>query len=266
MVMLAYKKMLLAACLIMLFSLVNSSTLKAAGVATLPEKQEWTTNGIFGSFDRKQLKRGWQVYNEVCSSCHSIRLIYYRNLKEAGFSSDEIKEMISDVEVPAGPNDEGETHEEGELIMRPAKLFDKIIQPYPNDLASRAANGGALPPDLSLMTKARINGANYLHALLTGYKEAPANFKLSEGMNYNPYYPGAQIAMAAPLSDDGVEYNDGTKATVEQMSKDITAFLIWTAEPELEERKRLGLKVMLFLIVFTAMLYAVKRQVWAKLH
>jgi ubiquinol-cytochrome c reductase cytochrome c1 subunit len=260
------EKVLPALFLITVFSFINTSNLKSAGVAILPEDQEWTTNGIFGSFDRKQLKRGWQVYNEVCSSCHSVRLIYYRNLAEIGFSSDEIKALISDVEVPAGPNDEGETHEDGELLMRLAKPFDKIVQPYPNDLASRAANGGALPPDLSLMTKARINGANYLHALLTGDKEAPANFKLSEGMNYNPYYPGAQIAMGAPLSDDGVEYNDGTKATVEQMSRDITAFLIWTAEPELEERKRLGLKVMLFLIVFSAMLYAVKRQVWAKLH
>jgi cytochrome c1 len=261
-----YKRALLAVFLIFLFPLFSNSIIHAAGSATPPEKQSWTTNGLFGFFDREQLKRGWQVYNEVCSSCHSVRLIYYRNLAEIGFSPDEIKEIIADVEVPAGPNDEGETHEDGEPIMRPAKAFDKIVLPYPNDLASRAANGGALPPDLSLMTKARINGANYVHALLTGYKDAPENFKLSEDMHYNAYFPGSQIAMAAPLSDDGVEYNDGTKATVEQMSKDVTAFLIWTAEPELEERKRLGLKVMLFLIVFSAMLYAVKRQVWAKLH
>ena len=266
MIKLVNKKVLLVALLIVLFSFANTSNLKAAGSAIHPEEQSWTTNGIFGSFDRKQLKRGWHVYNEVCSSCHSVRLIYYRNLMEIGFSIDEIKEIISDVEVPAGPNEEGETHEDGELLMRPAKPFDKIVLPYSNDLASRAANGGALPPDLSLMTKARINGANYVHALLTGYKEAPAGINISEGMNYNPYFPGSQIAMGAPLSDDGVEYTDGTKATVEQMSRDITAFLIWTAEPELEERKRLGLKVMLFLIVFSAMLYAVKRQVWAKLH
>ena len=266
MIKLANKKVLLGAFLITLFSFTNISNLKAAGSVTQPKEQSWKTDGIFGSFDRNQLKRGWQVYNEICSSCHSVRLIYYRNLLEIGFSSDEIKEIISDVEVPAGPNEEGETHEDGELLMRPAKLFDKIIIPSPNDLASRAANGGSLPPDLSLMTKARINGANYLHALLTGYKEAPANVKISEGMNYNPYFPGSQIAMAAPLDNDAIEYADGTKATVEQLSRDVTAFLIWTAEPELEERKRLGLKVMLFLIIFTAMLYAVKRQVWAKLH
>ena len=266
MIRLIYKRAMLAVCLFVLFSLINTSITQAAGNYTPPDKQSWTTNGLFGYFDRQQLKRGWQVYNEVCSSCHSVRLIYYRNLAEIGFSSDEIKEIIADVEVPAGPNEEGETHDDGEPIMRPAKPFDKIVLPYPNDLASRAANGGALPPDLSLMTKARINGANYVHALLTGYKDAPSNFKLSEDMHYNPYFSGSQIAMAAPLSDDGVEYNDGTKATVEQMSKDVTAFLIWTAEPELEERKRLGLKVMLFLLVFSAMLYAVKRQVWAKLH
>ena len=260
------KKVLLTSFLVIFFSSVNVTCVLASSGSAHPEEKSWTTNGLFGFFDRKQLKRGWQVYNEVCASCHSVRLIYYRNLSEIGFSSDEIKKIIADVEVPAGPNEDGETHADGELLMRPAKPFDKIISPYPNDLAARAANAGALPPDLSLMTKARINGANYLHALLTGFKEAPANFEVSEGMNYNPYFPGSQIAMAAPLSDEGVEYSDGTKATVEQMSRDVTAFLIWTAEPELEERKRLGLKVMLFLLVFSAMLYAVKRQVWAKLH
>ena len=262
----AAKKVFLTAFLIIFFLSVNVTFVEASSGTLQPEEQSWTTNGLFGFFDRKQLKRGWQVYNEVCASCHSVRLIYYRNLSEIGFSSDEIKKIIADVEVPAGPNEDGETHADGELLMRPAKPFDKIISPYPNDLAARAANAGALPPDLSLMTKARKNGANYLHALLTGFKDAPANFEVSEDMNYNPYFPGFQIAMVAPLSDEGVEYSDGTKATVEQMSKDVTAFLIWTAEPELEERKRLGLKVMLFLLVFSAMLYAVKRQVWAKLH
>jgi len=253
-------------CFIALSVCFYVSPLRAASDVAHPPDQSWTTNGPFGFFDRKQLKRGWQVYNEVCASCHSVRLIYYRNLSEIGFSSDEIKEIIADVEVPAGPNEEGETHEDGELLMRPAKPFDKIVSPYPNDLAARASNDGVLPPDLSLMTKARINGANYVHALLTGYKDAPANFEIADGMNYNPYFPGSQIAMAAPLDDDAVEYSDGMKATTEQMSKDVTAFLIWTAEPELEDRKRLGLKVILFLVVFSAMLYAIKRQVWAKLH
>lgn len=264
--MLMFKKTLKIAFVLALFVGFNISTAKAAGDKAHPEDQAWTTNGLFGSFDRKQLKRGFQVYSEICASCHSIRLIFYRNLEEIGFSKDEVKKIAAEAEVAAGPNEDGETHEDGELIMRLAKPFDKIVSPYPNDLAARAANAGALPPDLSLMTKARVNGANYVHGLLTGFKEAPASYKMSEGMSYNPYFTGSQIAMGAPLSDEGVEYADGTKATVEQMSKDVTAFLIWTAEPELEERKRLGLKVMLFLIVFTAMLYAVKRQVWAKLH
>ena len=260
------KKTLTIAFVLVLFVGLNITSAQAAGGTAHPESQAWTTNGLFGHFDSKQLQRGWQVYNEVCASCHSVRLIYYRNLAEIGFSPEQIKKIAAEAEVAAGPNEDGETHDDGELIVRPAKAFDKIVSPYPNDLAARAANAGALPPDLSLMTKARVDGANYVHGLLTGFKEAPSGFKVSEGMNYNPYFPGSQIAMGAPLSDDGVEYADGTKATVEQMSKDVTAFLIWTAEPELEERKRLGLKVMLFLIVFTAMLYAVKRQVWAKLH
>jgi ubiquinol-cytochrome c reductase cytochrome c1 subunit len=146
------------------------------------------------------------------------------------------------------------------------KPFDKLVNPYANDNAARAANNGALPPDLSLMTKARKGGADYLHALLIGFKDAPEDFKLQEGMSYNTYFPGNQIAMAAPIDDEAVEYADGTKATKDQISRDVTAFLAWAAEPELEERKRLGIKVMIFLIVFTAMLYAVKRRVWAKLH
>jgi|TARA_B100000315_G_scaffold185334_1_gene174436 ubiquinol-cytochrome c reductase cytochrome c1 subunit len=261
-----FKKILIVAFVFALFSSINAGPLQAAEGAAHPASQEWTTDGLFGFFDRKQLKRGWQVYSEICASCHSVRLVYYRHLEEIGFSPDEVKKIAAEAEVAAGPNEDGETHNDGELIVRPGKPFDKIVSPYPNDLAARAANAGALPPDLSLMTKARKNGANYLHALLTGYKEAPADFKLTEDMNYNPYFPGSQIAMGEPLSDDGVEYADGTKATVDQMSKDITAFLVWAAEPELEERKRMGVKVMLFLIIFTAMLYAVKRQVWAKLH
>lgn len=261
-----FKKAFVISFALVLFINFHITCAQASSAAAYPKDQAWTTNGLFGFFDRKQLKRGWQVYSEVCASCHSLRLIYYRNLAEIGFTQEEIKKIAAEVEVPAGPNEEGETHEDGDPIMRPGKPFDKIVSPYTNDLVARAANAGALPPDLSLMTKARINGANYLHGLLTGFKDVPAGFKLSEGMNYNPYFAGSQIAMAAPLSDDGVEYVDGTKATIEQLSRDVTAFLIWTAEPELEDRKRLGLKVMLFLIVFTAMLYAVKRQVWAKLH
>ena len=231
-----------------------------------PASQDWTFTGLFGHYDRAQLKRGFQVYQEVCAACHSLRQIFYRNLTEIGFTEDQVKKIAAEFEVPAGANEEGETHNDGAPIMRAAKPFDKLIRPYANDQAARAANNGALPPDLSLMTKARKGGADYLHALLTGFSDAPEGFKLQEGMSYNVYFPGGQIAMAAPVDDDAVEYADGTKATKDQISRDVAAFLTWSAEPELEERKRIGLKVMIFLIIFTAMLYAVKRRVWAKLH
>jgi ubiquinol-cytochrome c reductase cytochrome c1 subunit len=258
----------LAAGVVLSLSLsIPANIVFASAEHVTPPSQKWSTDGAFGKFDRKQLKRGLQVYMENCASCHSLRLIYYRNLTEIGYSENQVKKLIEEAEVPAGPNAEGETHADGEPIMRKAKLFDRFIKPFPNDIAARVANNGALPPDLSLMTKARPGGADYLYALLAeGFKEAPKGVKVQEGMNYNEYFSGQQIAMAAPLSDDGVEYTDGTKATIAQQARDITAFLIWTAEPELQERKNLGLKVMIFLIVFTAMLYAVKRNVWAKLH
>ena len=238
----------------------------AASSGKSAPSQEWTFDGVFGNYDRAQLKRGYQVYQEVCAACHSLRQIYYRNLSEIGFSADEVKKIAAEFEGPRGPDDEGETHDDGEEIMRPAKPFDKMVQPYPNEQAARSANNGALPPDLSLVTKARKGGANYLHALLTGFSEAPEGFKLQDGMSYNVYFPGAQIAMAPPIDDDAVEYADGTKASKDQISRDIAAFLTWAAEPELEQRKRIGIKVMIFLLIFTAMLYAVKRRVWAKLH
>jgi cytochrome c1 len=178
-----------------------------------------------------------------------------------GFSEDQIKAIAAEAEVTDGPN------EEGEMFDRPARPSDRFASPFPNDNAARASNNGALPPDLSLMVKARKGGADYLHALLTGYKEEPpAGFTLGDGMNYNTYFAGHQIAMAPPIADDAVEYADGTKATAKQIATDISTFLAWTAEPELEERKRLGIKVLLFLIVLTAMLYAVKRQIWKDLH
>jgi cytochrome c1 len=238
----------------------NASSGKAA------PSQDWTFDGLFGHFDRAQLKRGYQVFQEVCSACHSLRQIYYRNLSEIGFTEDEVKNIAAEFEVPRGPDGEGETHADGEPIMRPAKPFDKLVNPYANEQAARAANNGALPPDLSLVTKARKGGADYLHAMLTGYSDPPEGFKLQDGMSYNVYFPGAQIAMAPPVEDEAVEYADGTKASKDQVARDISAFLTWAAEPELEDRKRIGLKVMIFLIIFTAMLYAVKRRVWAKLH
>lgn len=259
-------KSLFAALAVGLMVTFGAGQAMASASATPPPSQKWSTDGFFGAFDRAQMKRGFQVYKEICASCHSLRLIYYRNLEEIGFTADEVKAIAAEYEVPAAPNEEGETHADGEPIMRAAKPFDKFVNPFPNDNAARSANAGALPPDLSLMTKARPGFADYVFGLMVGYKDAPEGFKLQEGMNYNTYFPGHQIAMGEPLSDDGVEYADGTKATVDQMARDITAFLIWTAEPELEERKRMGVKVMIFLLVFTAMLYAIKRQVWSDQH
>ena len=195
-------------------------------------KQKWPFDGIFGRFDESSLQRGFQVYREVCAACHGIRHISYRDLKGIGYTNDEIKVIAADYEVMDGPNDDGE------MFEREARPSDKFVGPYENDKIARLANNGAYPPDLSLIVKARADGANYLYSLLNGYKEFPDNFEASEGMYYNEFYPGNQIAMPSPLMDDIVEYSDGTEATQSQIAKDVTSFLAWTAEPELEERKK----------------------------
>ena len=218
--------------------------------------QKWPFNGIFGRFDESSLQRGFQVYREVCAACHGIRHISYRDLKGIGYTNDEIKVIAADYEIVDGPNDEGE------MFDREALPSDKFVGPYENDKIARLANNGAYPPDLSLIVKARANGADYLYSLLNGYKDYPENFEASEGMYYNEFYPGYQIAMPSPLMDDIVEYSDGTEATQEQIAKDVTSFLAWTAEPELEERKSLGVKTLFFLILLTIMLLGVKRKIW----
>ena len=219
-------------------------------------KQNWPFDGIFGRFDESSLQRGFQVYREVCAACHGIRHISYRDLKGIGFTNDEIKVIAGDYEVMDGPNDDGE------MFEREARPSDKFVGPYENDKIARLANNGAYPPDLSLIVKARADGANYMYSLLNGYKEFPDNFEASEGMYYNEFYPGNQIAMPSPLMDDIVEYSDGTEATQSQIAKDVTSFLAWTAEPELEERKSLGVKTLFFLILITIMLLGVKRKIW----
>jgi ubiquinol-cytochrome c reductase cytochrome c1 subunit len=231
-----------------------------AAEAPHPPSVEWSFNGLFGTFDRGALRRGFQVYSEVCASCHSLNLLSYRNLAAIGFSEDQVKKIAAEVEVTDGPNDEGE------MFERPGRPSDRFVSPFPNPQAARASNGGALPPDLSLMTKARKDGANYLHALLTGYADPPSDKEMAEDMSYNPYFPGTQIAMAPPLSEDAVEYADKTKASVTQLASDVTTFLAWAAEPEMEERKNMGVKVVLFLIVLTGLFYAIKRRVWADVH
>ena len=218
--------------------------------------QNWPFHGFFGRFDQSSLQRGFKVYREVCAGCHGIKHVSYRDLNSIGLTKDEIKSLAAEYEIKDGPNDEGE------MYMRFAKPSDKFVGPYSNDKEARLANNGAYPPDLSLIVKARAGGADYLYSLLNGYVDEPEEFELNDGMYYNLIYPGKQIAMPQPIYDDMVEYDDGTIASQDQIIRDVTSFLAWTAEPELEERKSMGVKVIFFLILITLMLYAVKRKVW----
>ena len=205
-------------------------------------KTNWSFKGIFGTFDRASLQRGYQVYQEVCSGCHSAQHLSYRNLSEKGgpeFSVEEAKAIAAQFEVEDGPNSDGE------MFMRPGRLSDKFVKPYPNVEASTAANGGAYPPDMSVLAKARKGGADYIYSLLLGYEEAPTGFELDEGVYYNKYMSGNKIKMLAPLSDGLVEYSDGTQSTTAQMAKDVTTFLVWVAEPHLESQHRMGFKVII---------------------
>jgi ubiquinol-cytochrome c reductase cytochrome c1 subunit len=220
----------------------------------------WQHDGLFGTFDRAAAQRGFQVYREVCSACHGLTYIAFRNLAELGFSEEQIRALAAEYSVEDGPNDEGE------MFERPAVPADPIPPPYPNPQAARVANGGALPPELSLITKARADGTNYLYSLLLGYEEPPADEPEREGLYYNVFFPGHWIAMPAPLSEGIVTYGDGTEATVSQMAADVATFLTWAGEPTLEQRKQTGLKVMLFLIVLTGLFYATMRKVWAGAH
>ncbi len=240
-------------------AVIGAPSAQAAEGTALPH-QSWSFDGIFGSFDRAAMQRGLQIYREVCAGCHGLKRIAFRNLTDLGYGEEEIKAFASEATIVDGPDDEGE------MFEREGRPPDYFPSPFPNDKAAAAANGGAAPPDLSLMAKARKGGPDYIYALLTGYEDPPADFELMEGLNYNPYFPGNQIAMAAPLDDDAVEYADGTEASLDQMSKDVANFLMWTAEPSLEVRKRTGVKVILFLIVLTALFYAVKRKIWSDLH
>jgi ubiquinol-cytochrome c reductase cytochrome c1 subunit len=229
----------------------------AAGEAIPIPDRKFSFDGIFGTYDRASAQRGFQVYKEVCAACHGLRLVSYRNLRELGLTEAQVAAIASQFEIKDGPNDEGQ------MFERPGRPADRFRSPFPNDAAARAANNGALPPDLSVMAKARANGADYLFALLTGYQDPPPGVTVMDGMHYNAYFPGHQIAMGAPLNPDQVEYADGTKATVEQMAHDVSTFLQWAAEPELEQRRAMGVKIIIFLTILAGLTYAVKRKIWA---
>lgn len=238
-------------------------TAQASGSdAKHPAEQQWTFDGPLGHYDRAAVQRGFQVYKQVCSACHGMHHLAYRNLMDIGLNELQVKAIAAEYTVTDGPNDEGD------MFDRPGLPSDHFKSPFANEKQARANNGGAYPPDLSLIAKARHNGPNYIYSLLTGYGEPPADVKLGPNMHYNPYFPGHQIAMSSPLVSDGqVAYPaDGPQATVKQMAWDVTNFLMWAAEPKLEVRKQTGIKVIFFLIVFAGIMYAVKRKVWSDLE
>ena len=240
-----------------------ASTVKSYSAGSGEEllKVDWSFKGLTGKFDRASLQRGFQVYKEVCSSCHSMQYLSYRNLGEPGgpeFSELEVKAIAASVEIVDGPD------EQGEMFERPGRPADKFKSPYPNVKASIAANGGAYPPDMSVLVKARPGGSNYIYSVLMGYEDPPAGVILDDGVYYNKYMIGNKIKMSSPLSEDIVEYSDGTQASVEQMSKDVTTFLTWAAEPELEERHRTGVKVIIYLILLTTLVYLSMKKIWSR--
>lgn len=281
--------------------LLTASTAWASGGPEI-ERQNWTFGGMFGYYDKAQLKRGYMVYKNVCAACHGLKRVAFRNLGEPGgpgYTKEEVEKFAAEAEVQDGPNDEGK------MFKRPGKPADRHPSPYANDKEAAAAQNGAVPPDLSLITKARgasrnvawfmepaywaydmgtmyqEQGSDYVYALMTSYDKLPhskeecehkgephkwegdkCTFKLADGMNYNAAFPGYQVAMPMPLVEGAVEYADGTPATVENYARDVSAFLAWTAEPKLEARKSLGVKVLIYLLILSALLYASKRTLW----
>jgi ubiquinol-cytochrome c reductase cytochrome c1 subunit len=249
--------------ILIIFIILSSFSAHSEESKVKYKKTDWSFDGIFGTFDRASLQRGYQVYNEVCSGCHSIQHLSYRNLSESGgpeFTIEEAKAIASQFEIEDGPNSDGE------MFMRSARLSDKFVKPYPNIESSTAANGGAYPPDMSVLAKARSGGANYIYSLLLGYDEAPAGLELDDGVYYNTYMPGNKIKMSSPLSDGIVEYSDGTEVTMEQVAKDVTTFLVWASEPHLEAQHKMGFKVIIYLIILFILVYMSKQKIWSNLN
>ena len=223
----------------------------------------WSFKGFFGKFDRASLQRGYQVYTEVCAACHSMKYLSYRNLSEAGgpeFSVEQAKIIASQFELTDGPNSDGE------MFTRVARLSDNFVGPYENIQAATAANGGAYPPDMSVLVKARKGGADYIYSLLLGYEEAPEGISLDDGVYYNKYMAGNKIKMSNPLSEGIVTYIDGTEATEDQMARDITSFLAWAAEPHLEARHKIGFRAIIYLIIMTVLVYFSMKKLWSRIE
>jgi len=256
---------------------LSAGAVQTASAEDAPPRQKWSFAGPFGIYDQAQLQRGFKIYKEVCSTCHSIKLLAFRNLSEPGgpgFTEAQATAIAAGFQVTDGPNDQGQ------MFQRPGTLADHFPPPFPNDQAARAALGGKLPPDMSVLAKARSHewgfpqfvfdaftmyqedGPDYIHAILNGYTEPPAGETLPPGAQYNKYFPGGAIGMPKPLADGQVEYTDGTPATVDQYGRDVAAFLMWAAEPTLNARKQLGFQVTIFLIVLSGLLYFSKKKVW----
>ena len=247
---------------ISLFLFVGTNQVNSAEKVELL-KTDWSFKGLLGKFDRGSLQRGYQVYTEVCSSCHSMKYVSYRNLAEEGgpeFTEEQAKAIAANFEVLDGPNSDGE------MFTRPAKLSDKFVMPYENVKAAQAANGGAYPPDMSVLAKARSGGVDYIYSVLLGYEDPPAGVILDDGVYYNKYMYGNNIKMSQPLSDGLVEYSDGTVASEEQMAKDVTTFLMWAAEPHLESRHKMGFKAILYLIILTILVYFSMKRIWSRIE
>ena len=243
---------------VLLAGLLAAPALAQENTPPLPHPG-WSFSGPFGTYDEAALQRGFLVYQRVCSLCHSMNELYYRNLEDIGLTEEQVKAIAASVQIPT-------LNENGQPTTRPGLPSDRFRSPFPNDLAARAANNGALPPDQSVLELARAGGPDYIYGILTGYQAPPAGMHMQPGMQYNKYFPGHQIAMPPPLQDNSVTYTDGTKPTLDQEAHDVTAFLTWAAQPELDRRHAMGVRVFLYLLILTGLVYAVKRQVWADVH
>ena len=256
------KNILKSICFVIIFTTVGFGSIASEQSHKLLNP-EWSFKGFFGKFDRASLQRGYQVYTEVCASCHSIKYLSYRNLSQPGgpeFSEEQAKAIAAQFEVRDGPNSDGD------MFTRPAKLSDKFVMPYQNEQEAKASNGGAYPPDFSVLVKARSGGANYIYSVLLGYEDPPSDITLDDGVYYNRYMYGNKIKMPKPLSNDSVTYSDGTSATEEQMAKDVVTFLTWAAEPHLEARYKLGFRAIVYLIILTVLVYFSMKKIWSRIE